>query len=342
MSWNVLLTAGALKNAAVDEAAKSILNEADCRLTVALDAGIRDVADLRRALPNMDAVLAGVEPYSAELLAGAEAANLKVISRWGVGFDAIDLKAATGHGIVVANTPNLLNNAVADYAFGLLLALARRVHEGHLGMRAGDWQPSWGVDVGGATLGIVGLGRIGKAVARRATGFGMTILACDPKPQPEAEALGVEMVGLDELLERSDFVSLHTSLTDETRGLIGEPELRKMRGDARLINTARGAVLDEAALIRALNEGWIGGAALDTYCVEPMAADHPLRTAPNVLLMPHQASFGVTTGRKVSAMAARAIVDAMNGKAPESVVNREVLEKENRAGISVGSADLDD
>ncbi len=333
MSWNVLLTAGALKNPAVGEAAKAVLEAAGCNLTIALNAGITDAEELRQALTGKDAVLAGVEPYTPELLGDEATSDLKVISRWGVGFDAVDLKAATEQGIIVANTPGLLNNAVADYAFGLLLALARRLHEGHLGMRAGEWTPSWGVDVSGAKLGIVGLGRIGKVVAKRASGFGMKVLACDPKEQPEAEALGVEMVGMDRLLEESDFVSLHMALNDQTRGLIGEKELKAMRDDALLINTARGAVLDEEALVRALNEGWIGGAALDTYCVEPMAVDHPLRSAPNVLLMPHQASFGVRTGRSVSEMAARAIVDAMNGKQPESVVNGEVLERGNRAGF---------
>jgi len=333
MSRNVLLTAGALKNPAVGEAAKAILDEAGCEITVALNAGITDAGELRRALAGMDAVLAGVEPYTKELLADAATSELKVISRWGVGFDAVDLNAATERGIIVANTPGLLNNAVADYAFGLLLALARRLHEGHLGMRAGEWAPSWGVDVSGATLGIVGLGRIGKVVAKRASGFGMKILACDPKDQPEAEALGAEMVGMERLLAESDFVSLHTALNDGTRGLIGEAELKAMREDALLINTSRGAVVDEAALVRALHEGWIGGAALDTYCVEPMAPDYPLRTAPNVLLMPHQASFGVRTGRSVSKMAAQAIVDAMNGKRPESVVNAEVLGKGTRAGV---------
>ena len=146
--------------------------------------------------------------------------------------------------------------------------------------------------------------------------------------------MGVEMVSMDELLKQSDFVTIHTALTDETRGLIGEAELKRMRSDAMLINTSRGAVLDEDALLRALVEGWIGGAALDTYCVEPMAEDHPFRKAPNVLLTPHQASFGVRTGRQVSEAAAQAIVDVMSGKAPASVVNADVLKKENRASVA--------
>jgi phosphoglycerate dehydrogenase-like enzyme len=333
MSWNVLLTAGSLRNEAVDEAAKKILLDAGCELTEAFDAGMADVNDLRSKLPGVDAVLAGVEPYTAELLASDEAKELKVISRWGVGFDGIDLNAAADRGVLVTNTPNLLNDAVADLTFGLILALARRLHEGHCIMISGEWKASWGVDVGGATLGILGIGRIGKAVAKRAAGFGMKILACDPFPQPDAEALGVTMVELDELLSQSDFVTIHTALTDETRGLIGADALRKMKSDAMLINTSRGAVLDEDALVRALQKGTIGGAALDTYLKEPLAADHPLRSCPNVLLTPHQASFGVTTGKQVSRAAAQAIVDAMNGRRPASVVNQDVLRIKNRASI---------
>lgn len=333
MSWNVLLTAGSLRNEAVDEAAKKILLDAGCELTEAFDAGMADVNDLRSKLPGVDAVLAGVEPYTAELLASDEAKELKVISRWGVGFDAVDLNAATDCGVLVTNTPNLLNDAVADLTFGLILALARRLHEGHCIMISGEWKASWGVDVGGATLGILGIGRIGKAVAKRAAGFGMKILACDPFPQLDAEALGVTMVELDELLSQSDFVTIHTALTNETRGLIGADALGKMKSDAMLINTSRGAVLDEDALVRALQKGTIGGAALDTYLKEPLAADHPLRSCPNVLLTPHQASFGVTTGKQVSRAAAQAIVDAMNGRRPASVVNQDVLRIKNRASI---------
>ena len=322
-----------MRNEAVDEAAKKILLDAGCELTEAFDAGMADVNDLRSKLPGVDAVLAGVEPYTAELLASDEAKELKVISRWGVGFDGIDLNAAADRGVLVTNTPNLLNDAVADLTFGLILALARRLHEGHCIMISGEWKASWGVDVGGATLGILGIGRIGKAVAKRAAGFGMKILACDPFPQPDAEALGVTMVELDELLSQSDFVTIHTALTDETRGLIGADALRKMKSDAMLINTSRGAVLDEDALVRALQKGTIGGAALDTYLKEPLAADHPLRSCPNVLLTPHQASFGVTTGKQVSRAAAQAIVDAMNGRRPASVVNQDVLRIKNRASI---------
>jgi len=173
--------------------------------------------------------------------------------------------AATRQGIVVAYTPGFLNETVADYAFALLLALARRVHEGHLTMRGGQWQSAWGHDVHGKTLGILGCGRIGQAMARRATGFNMRLIGYDPAPSPEAKKIGLKFVSLDQLLAESDFLSLHAALTPDNRGLIGEAQLRKMKRDAYLINTARGALVDETALVRALQEGWIAGAALDAY-----------------------------------------------------------------------------
>ncbi|MFM7555400.1 MAG: 2-hydroxyacid dehydrogenase, partial [Verrucomicrobiota bacterium] len=148
----------------------------------------------------------------------------------------------------------------------------------------------------------------------------------DPSPRPEAEALGVRFTSLDDLLARADFVSLHAALTPATRGLIGERELRRMKPGAYLVNTARGAVVDEAALVRALTEGWIAGAALDAFVTEPLPADHPLVSAPNLLLTPHQASFGRDTGRRVSEAAARALVDAREGRRPRWVVNPDVFE----------------
>ena len=225
---------------------------------------------------------------------------------------------------MLAYTPGLLNETVADFAFALLLALARRVHIGHLTMTAGQWQGVWGNDVFGKTLGILGCGRIGQAVARRAAGFNMRLLGYDISPNAEAEKLGVRFVSLDELLAQSDFLSLHAALTPQNRGLLGQTELRKMKPTSYLINTARGALIDEAALVRALRENWIAGAALDAFIVEPLPADHPLRTAPNVLLTPHLASFARETGERVSVTSAQAIVDLMSGRRPQFVVNPEV------------------
>jgi phosphoglycerate dehydrogenase-like enzyme len=272
----------------------------------------------------MDAVFASMDQFTSAVLGSKEARRLQLISRWGVGYDAIDIPAATHHGVVVAYTPGLLNDAVADYAMALLFAVARRVHEGHLTMREGKWAGSWGHDISGKTLGIIGCGRIGQAVAKRASGFNLRLLGHDLAPNSDAEKLGIQFVSLDQLLAESDFISLHAALTPESRGLIGEAQLRRMKPSAYLVNTARGAIVDEAALLRALDEKWIAGAALDAYAVEPLPADHPLRTAPNLLLTPHQASFGVETGARVSEAAAQAIVDLHAGRPPRWVVNPDV------------------
>ncbi|MEW6303113.1 MAG: phosphoglycerate dehydrogenase [Verrucomicrobiota bacterium] len=325
MSWKVLMTAmpmGVVGRTAVEQ-----LRHAGCEVVDGAGAGPVPEAKLMPMLEGVDAVIAGMEPYNAKVLAAPQSARLKIISRWGVGFDAIDLSAATKHGVVVANTPGLLNEAVADYTFALLLALARRVHEGHVIMRQGEWKATWGSDVAGKTLGILGCGRIGQAVARRAAGFDLRLIGYDVAPNADAHKMGVEFVSLDELLAESDFLCLHAALTPENRGLIGEAQLRRMKRTAYLVNTARGALVDENALVRALTEGWIAGAALDAFTVEPLAKEHPLRSAPNVLLTPHQASYGFDTGAMVSAAAAGAVLDLLAGKRPKSVLNGDVWER---------------
>lgn len=322
MSWKVLITARTLDE--VGQQAVATLKNAGCELVIPPKYGPHPADTLSKLLPGNDAVFASMDKFTADVLASEAARNLKVISRWGVGYDAIDVPAATKNGIVVAYTPGLLNETVADCAFALLLSIARRIHLGHQGMSAGRWEPHWGHDVHGKTLGILGCGRIGLAMARRGTGFNMRILAHDICANPEAEKLGVQFVSLDELLAQSDFVSLHAALTPENRGLLNEARLRKMKPTAYLINTARGALIDETALAKVLNEGVIAGAALDAFVTEPLPAEHPLRTAKNVLLTPHLASFARETGARVSNTGAQAIVDLMNGRKPQFVVNPEV------------------
>jgi phosphoglycerate dehydrogenase-like enzyme len=325
MTWNVLITASPFADA-VGKNARELLPGDSFRIVTPPKYGPLSELEILPMLDGMDAVYASVDKYTATVLASPQAAQLKVVSRWGVGYDSIDVAAATREGIVIAYTPGLLNEAVADYAMALLLGVARRIHEGHATMRAGNWLPAWGHDIAGKTLGLVGCGRIGQAVARRAGGFGMQLLAFDPAPQPDAEKLGVQFVPLDQLLADSDFVSLHAALTQDTRGLIGEAQLRRMKPTACLVNTARGAVVDEAALVRALHEGWIAGAALDAFVTEPLPSKHPLVTAPNLLLTPHQASFGFDTGSRVSEAAAAAILECHAGRRPRWVVNPEVFD----------------
>jgi lactate dehydrogenase-like 2-hydroxyacid dehydrogenase len=323
MSWHVLITARTLDE--VGAGALKLLKGSGCEMIIPPKFGPHRPETLVPLLEGADAVLASMDHFNADVLGCAAASKLKIVSRWGVGYDAVDVPAATAKGIVIAYTPGFLNEAVADFAFGLLLAMARRVHIGHLTMTQGLWQGAWGHDVHGKTLGILGCGRIGTAMARRGTGFNMRLLGHDICKNADAEKLGVQFVSLDELLAEADFLSLHAALTPQNRGLIGEAQLRKMKPTAYIVNTARGALIDEVALVKALNEKWIAGAALDAFLVEPLPADHPLRTAPNVLITPHLASFARETGERVSMCAAQAIVDFMHGRKPQFVVNPEVF-----------------
>ena len=237
------------------------------------------------------------------------AQKLRVISNYAVGVDNVDIDAASERGIPVGFTPDVLTEATADATFGLLLAAARRVVEGDAIVRAGrwlTWEPTLllGQDVHGKTLGIVGLGRIGKAVAKRAEGFDMEVIHHN-------SASGVP---LEELLERSDFVSLHAPLTDDTRGMIDDDELRRMKSTAILINTSRGALIDSGALTRALADGWIAGAALDVADPEPIPKGHPLLDAPNLILNPHVASASIEAR---TAMADLAVDNLLAGLAGE-------------------------
>lgn len=293
-------------------------------------------------LPTKEEIIAGVrgkdallslltEEITAEVMDAAP--NLKVISNYAVGYNNIDVEAATARGIVVTNTPGVLTETTADLAWALLMAAARRLPQSERALRAGQWQ-SWkpleftGQDIYGATLGIVGLGSIGAAVARRALGFGMKILYYNRRPNPVAEAaLGCRYVDLDTLLRESDFVSLHCPLTDETRGLIGRRELALMKPTAVLVNTARGPVVDEAALIDALKEGRIWAAGLDVYDVEPIAPDHPLLQLDNVVALPHIGSASIRTRTRMATLAAENLVAALTGKEPPTPVNPEVLSR---------------
>jgi phosphoglycerate dehydrogenase-like enzyme len=322
VSWKVLITARGVQS--TGERAQELLRKAGCEMIFPAKFGPVKGDELVRALEGMDAVLASLDDYSAAVLSSSAAGRLKIIARWGVGYDSVDLAAATRSGIVVTYTPGLLDEAVADYTFALLLSLARRVGEGEAAMRRGEWKNYWGDDVGGKTVGIVGYGRIGKAVARRAAGFNMRVLA--HTAHPPSEKGGVEFVSFEKLLAESDFVSLHASLTASSRGMMGETQLRLMKRGAYFINTARGALVDEAALARALRENWIAGAALDVFATEPLPAENVLRSAPNLLLSPHQSSYARGTGERVSLSAAQGVVDLMNGKRPQNILNAEVFD----------------
>ena len=259
--------------------------------------------------------------------------GLKIVSNVAVGFDNIDLEAATRHGVMVTNTPGVLTDTTADFAFALLMAAGRRVAEGDRALRRGEFH-GWGIDtllgqdLHGATLGLVGVGRIGGAVARRAKGFDMQILYTDAVslPQEVEQELGARRVDLPELLRESDFISLHVPLTDETRHLISSKELAQMKPTAVLVNTSRGPVVDEAALAAALAEGQIFAAGLDVFEQEPEV--HPaLLGLENVVLTPHIASGSVRTRSEMCAIAARNQIAGLRGERPPNLLNPEVLEK---------------
>lgn len=248
--------------------------------------------------------------------------QLKVISNYAVGFDNVDIPEATRRNIPVGHTPGVLTDTTADFAFTLLMAAARRVVEGDAYVRAGKWQ-TWGPslllgqDIHGATLGIIGFGRIGKGMARRATGFDMKILYFDEyvaEDDPFARSVGARSVDLDTLLRESDFVSVHTPLTEETVHLIGESALVKMKSTAILINTARGPLVDPVALYHALATGEITYAALDVTEPEPIPLDSPLLTLHNIIIVPHIASGSVVTRGKMAEIAARNLIAGLTGE----------------------------
>jgi glyoxylate reductase len=260
------------------------------------------------------------------------APRLKVISTFSVGFEHIDVEEATKQGIYIGYTPGILTDATSDLAFTLLLSMARKIPQCDKFVRAGEWKVIgsplhlFGTSVWGTTLGIVGLGRIGKAMAARARGFSMKVLYTDSiRLDPKDEkGLGIEYRPLDDLLRQSDFVSLHAPLTPDTQHLINADKLKLMKPSAILINTARGSVIDEGALAIALKENWIAGAGLDVYEKEPIGPLNPLFALDNVILVPHMGSATTQTRSAMSELAARNLLSVLNGTPPPSWLNPEV------------------
>lgn len=292
------------------------------------DEGLAPDALIARAQGCQAVMSQLTDKLSAPVIGGLN--GVKILANVAVGFDNIDVPAATARGVYVTNTPDVLTETTADFAFTLLMAAARRVVEGHAYVHSGEWQ-KWlidllvGQDVWGQTIGIFGVGRIGLAMARRAHGFGMRILYCDDRPAPAdaAAELKLERVTKDELLRQADFVSLHVPLLPATHHLIGANELRLMKPTAILVNTSRGPVVDEPALAAALKAKQIAYAGLDVFENEPHV--HPdLLTLSNVVVAPHIASASVRTRRRMSTMAAENIIAALSGQKPANLVNAEL------------------
>lgn len=269
------------------------------------------------------------DPIDAETIESLP--NLKVIAQYAVGYDNIDVKAATKRRIIVTNTPGVLTETTADLAWSLIMAVTRRIVEADNYVRDGKWNVAWGPemllgeDIHGATLGIIGLGRIGRAVARRARGFDMKVLYFSRSRSEDEQSLGIEFTDLKTLLTESDIISIHVPLTEDTKHLIGEKELKMMKKGAFLINTSRGSVIDERALYQSLKNGHLGGAGLDVFEQEPVSEQSPLLQLSNTVLAPHIGSASTNTRTIMAKMAARNLIAALNGTRPPNIVNPEVL-----------------
>jgi len=269
-----------------------------------------------------------------------QAKNLRIIAQYAVGYNNIDIDCATKLGIYVTNTPGVLTDATAELAWALLMAAARNIAVADHFVRFGEWwrlKTAWhpkmllGFGLKGKTLGIIGFGRIGQAVARRARGFGMRVIYYDIYRNEKAEKeLGAEFKPLEELLKESDFVSIHVPLTKETYHLIGEKELKMMKPTAILINTARGPIVDTNALVKALKEGWIAGAGLDVFDQEPLPLDHPLLELDNVTLTPHLGANTIDCRIRLAVTAAEEVLRVLHGEKPKYPVNPEVVENIKR------------
>jgi len=285
-------------------------------------------ADTLSAIASANAlIIRSATKVDAEMLNAAP--NLRAIARAGVGVDNVDTKTATANGVVVMNTPDGNTVATAEETFALMLALARHVPQAHVSLRDGKWDRKsyMGTELRGKTLGIVGLGRIGRAVAKRALAFEMTVIAYDPYiPEDIAADLGVDLVSLDEIYRHSDYITLHTLLTDETREMIRGENIAKMKDGVRIVNAARGALINEADLAEAVKSGKVAGAALDVYAQEPPPADHPLIGLPGIVHTPHLAASTEEAQIAVAVEAAQLIVAGLLNGQWRNVVNPSVLQ----------------
>jgi len=318
MDWNIFVTRR------IPPAALELLRRQAGRVDVFDEEFPMDHAQLVAAARDRDGIMVmGNDRVDAAVLAASP--RLKAVSNYSVGYDNIDVAEATRRKIIVTNTPGVLSEAVADLTWALLLAAVRHVVVADRFVRSGQWK-GWaptqllGADVAGKTLGIVGAGRIGAAVARRATGFSMKIIYTARQDKPDMRALGATRVSFGEILRQSDFICVHVPLTSETRHLFDETAFRKMKPTAWFINVARGAVHDEAALVRALREHWIAGAGLDVYENEPRVAPDLLEL-PNVVLLPHIGSATVETRERMALMAAENLLAILRGDKCQNAVN---------------------
>ena len=326
--WNVFVTARAFFDSGLD--AKASLEAIGCKIEFAEKWGPVPASSLIDQMKHSDAVIAATDAYTNDVFDACQ--SLKLVARCGVGIDSVSLDDATNAGVIVTNVPDAMTDAVADYCLGLILASVRRICDGSECMKTGGWTEFRGFELAGKVLGLVGFGKIGQAVMRRAIGFGMSVIAHDPF---YAESIrrnqfpGVEFVELDEVFSRSRIVSIHAPNQPNTMHLVNANRLALMGSDAYLINTSRGKLIDEQALIDALVREQIAGAAIDVYQSEPLPSDHALRKVPRLLLTPHNAFNSIEAAIRMSDGCAQPILDLLSGKNPQCICNPEVLTRPN-------------
>jgi D-3-phosphoglycerate dehydrogenase len=280
-------------------------------------------AEARRLVKDVDGYIAGLDEIDASVLAAAD--RLKVIARYGVGIDRVDVAAATAHGVAVTNTPSTNSGAVAELTIAFMLCLARNLITANTALRRGEWPVLDGVGIRGKTVGLIGFGAVGREVAKRLRCFDCRILAFDPYVGPDvAEGCGAGLVSLDVLLSEADFVSLHAPATDLTIGMVNQKFLGRMKKGAFLVNTARGELIDEGALVTALENGQLRAAALDCFSHEPVGKDNPLLRLPQVVVTPHTAAHTDEAVNRMGWAAIENCLAALRGERPPNIVNPEV------------------
>lgn len=330
MSYSVLITLPKAYGEAYPEFA-SLFEKRGCQVSQVLsDQGVEE-GRLIELIKDKDACVVSLEKINRRVISLAK--NLKAVSKFGVGVDNIDIKAATEVGIAVLNTPGANAETTADFTFGLLLCVSRGIAYSNKMNREGNWKFVVGRETWQKTLGIIGTGAVGKGVIRRAQGFEMKILAFDIYPDQEfAREFGFSYVSLEQLLRQSDFVTIHCPLNEETRSLIGEQELKTMKKEAHLINAARGGIVDEDALYKAIKNGWIAGAVLDVYTQEPPPSDFPLFEFGNVVCTTHIGGSTLEALRRIGERVVDNIMDVLEGRYPTNIINPEVI-KNHRLNV---------
>ena len=314
MKWRVLITCPYVQQTV--DIYRDLLAEHDVEIEWPHLVQQLTESELLQIIGDFDGVIAGDDPFTARVLEKGK--RLKVIAKWGIGIDAIDLNVAKRLGIRVFNTPNVFADEVADVVMGYIILLARQLHRLDQSVRDGEWMKIQGISLQGKTLGVVGMGSIGQAVVRRAVAAGMSVVGNDiaPVPEPFVQEIGTIFVDLNRLLQISDFISLNCTLTPNNRHMLGPQEFRTMKDGVYIINTARGPLIDEDALVQALREGKVAGAALDVFEQEPLPLDSPLRQFDNCIFGTHNSSNTMEAIMRVNEITIRNLLDGLEDAAP--------------------------